>query len=33
MAYECSTAYLLTRLPHVGLPNYNGRQIEVFHMK
>ena len=33
MAYESSTTYLLTRLPHAGLYNYNGRQIELFHMK
>ena len=30
----CSSAtYLLTRLPHRGLYNYNGRQIELFHLK
>ena len=28
-----STTYLLTRLPHAGLYNDNGRQIELFHMK
>ena len=37
MAYENSTTYLLTRLPHAGnqynIWNYNGRQIELFHMK
>ena len=33
MAYESSTTYLLTGLPHAGLYNYNGRQIELFHMK
>ena len=27
MAYESSTAYLLTRLPHAGQYNYNGRSI------
>ena len=32
MAYESSTIYLLTRLPHAGLYNYNGMQIELFHM-
>ena len=32
MAYASSTAYLLTRLPHEG-DNYNGREIELFHMK
>ena len=32
MAYESSTC-LLTRLPHTGLCNYKGRQIELFHMK
>ena len=31
MACECST-YLLTGLPHAGLYNYNGRQIDLFHM-
>ena len=25
--------YLLTRLPHASLCNYNGRQIELFHLK
>ena len=33
MAYESSTTYLLTGLPHAGLYNYKGRQIELFHMK
>ena len=33
MAYESSNTYLSTRLPHTGLCNYNGRQIELFHMK
>ena len=33
MAYANSTTYLSTRLPHAGLHNYNGRQIELFHMK
>ena len=33
MAYASSTAYLLTKLPYAGLYNYNGRQIEPFHMK
>ena len=33
MAYESSTTYLLTRLPHVGLYNSNGGQIELCHMK
>ena len=33
MAYESSTTYLLTRLPHAGLYNYNGKQIEPFHME
>ena len=28
MAYEGSTTYLLTRLPHAVLYDYNGRQIE-----
>ena len=31
--YESSTTYLLTRLPHAGPYNYNGRQIELFRMK
>ena len=29
MAYASSTTCLLTRLPHAGLYNYNGRQIEL----
>ena len=30
----CSSAtYLFTRLPHRGLYNYNGRQIELFYLK
>ena len=33
MAYESSTTCLLTRLPHTSLCNYNGTQIELFHMK
>ena len=33
MACESSTTYLLTGLPRAGLYNYNGRQIELFHMK
>ena len=33
MAYASSTTYLLTRLPRAGLYNYNGRQIELFHLK
>ena len=33
MAYESSTTYLLTRLPHAGLYNYNEKQIEPFHME
>ena len=33
MAYGTSTIYLLTKLPHAGLYKYNGRQIELFHMK
>ena len=33
MACESSATYLLTRLPHVGLYNYNGRQIKLFHRK
>ena len=27
MAYESSTTYLLTRLPHASLYYYNGKQI------
>ena len=30
MAYVSSTTYLLTKLTHAGLYNYNGRQIELF---
>ena len=33
MACESSTTHLLTGLSHAGLYNYNGRQIELFHMK
>ena len=33
MAYESSKTHLLTRLPHAGLYDYNGRQIELFHLK
>ena len=33
MTYEISIIYLLARLPHAGLYNYNGKQIELFHMK
>ena len=33
MACESSATYLLTGLPHAGLYNYNGRYIELFHMK
>ena len=33
MAYASSATYLLTRLPQTGLYDYNGRQIELFHMK
>ena len=33
MANESSATYLLTKLPHAGVYNYNGRQIELFHMK
>ena len=32
MAYKSSETLLLTRLPHAGLYNYNGMQIELFHM-
>ena len=32
MAYVSSTTYLLTRLPHASLYEYNGRQIELFDM-
>ena len=33
MVYESSAIYLLTGLVHAGLYYYNGRQIELFHMK
>ena len=33
MAYESSAIHLLTRVPYAGLYNYNGRKIELFHMK
>ena len=33
MAYASSATYLLTRLPHASLYNYNGRQIELVAMK
>ena len=33
MAYASSATYLLTKLPHAVLHNYNARQIELFHMK
>ena len=33
MACESSTTYLLTGSSHAGLYNYNGRQIELFHVK
>ena len=33
MACESLATYLLTELPHAGLYNHNGRQIELFHMK
>ena len=33
MAYASSATYLLTKLAHAGLHNYNGRQTELFHMK
>ena len=33
MAYANSITYLLTRLPHAGLYNYNEKQIELFHLK
>ena len=32
MAYTSSTTYLLTRLPHAGQYNDNGRQMELFRM-
>ena len=30
MAYESLTTYLLTRLPHAGPYNFNGRQNRTF---
>ena len=33
MAYASAKTYLLTKLPHAGLYNYNGKQIEPFYMK
>ena len=34
MTSESSTTYLLTRFTlHVGLHNYNGRQMELFHIE
>ena len=30
MTYESSTTYLLTRLPHSGLYNYNGKTNITF---
>ena len=33
MAFASSTTYLLTRLPHTGVYNYNGGQIELFNLK
>ena len=33
MPYERSATYFLTRLPHAGLYNHNGKQIELFRMK
>ena len=27
------TTYFLTRLPHAGLYDYNGRQIKLFHLE
>ena len=33
MASKSSTTYLLTRLPHAGLYNYNETQTELLHMK
>ena len=32
-SYASSKAYLLTRLSHAGLYNYNGTQVELFHMR
>ena len=33
MAFKSSTTDLLIRLPHAGLYNYNGTQIELLLMK
>ena len=33
MAYASAKTYLLTKLPHAGLYNYNGKQIELFYLK
>ena len=33
MAYASLTMYLLTKLLHADLHNYNGRQIELFYTK
>ena len=33
MVYESSAIYFLTGLLYAGLHYYNGRQIELFHMK
>ena len=33
MGYGSSATFLLTRLPHAGLYNYDGSHIELFHMK
>ena len=33
IAYASSTTCLLTKLPHAGVYNYNGREIELFYMK
>ena len=33
IAYASSTTCSLTKLPHVGLYNYNWRQIELFYLK
>ena len=33
MVYASSATYLLTKFPHAGLNNYNGRQKERFYMK
>ena len=32
MANASSKPYLLTRLQHAGLYNYNGRQTELFYL-